>query len=393
MPMLKARIFSNDPEKADGLAEVLKQQGYLVEVLRPDQAPGAPADLEIVLEPCSSEDAIRRAADLAQEFDADVVVAPGTLIGARAPEKANADVEAAADVAPAMTESGIEFAQNSTMPEPLEIDEHANREAGYPEWQPSVAEPGFLARAIPRVAVTLAGWATSAREALSSAGDQVREHREHALTRFALLRASREERLLELTQRRIDAQEQASHLTTARKNAAAYLLQLQHESGGVIRTSSRGLSEENIREAPVRPWRVLFESLIERIRPARWDAALAGVASAGALFAVGLAVASFSSKPNLTMSKEPPAAATTVPASSSPQAATISPASKPKAALSHAQSRKPSPAQSSAMVRSRANAGRDREDGNDVVVRHLVSPSPTPKQQAQGWKHFSDIDH
>jgi hypothetical protein len=419
MPMLKARIFSNYPEKADSLAEVLRQQGYLVEILRPDQAPGVPADLEIVLETCSSGDAIRRAAELAQEFDADVVVAPGTLIGMPVPDPAAlpnppaledtrdfADV--AAQTAHPFTEHEIKVPQRLMTPEASETYQQSNREAaaphpskpepglpGTPEWQPSESEPGFLGRVVPRAAVRLTAWATSAREALFLASNRSREYREHALTRFALLRTNREEHLLELTQRRIEAQEQASHLATARKNAAAYLLQLQHESGGVIRPSNREVSEQAIREAPVRPWRVLFASLIDRVRPVRWDVALAGLASAGALFAIGLAVASFSSKPNLTLGKEPPAAATPgpAPAAAPSQAAMTSAATTPKAAPSRVQSRKPSPAQHTASNRNRANASRDREDGNDVVVRHLVSPSPTPKQQAQGWKHFSDIDH
>ena len=74
MPTLKARIFSSDPGSAEGLAQALRQQGYLVEILRPEQTPGQAADLEIVLETCSARDALRRAAELAQEFEADVAV-------------------------------------------------------------------------------------------------------------------------------------------------------------------------------------------------------------------------------------------------------------------------------------------------------------------------------
>jgi hypothetical protein len=398
--MLKARIFTNHPGNADSLAEALKQQGYLVEVLRPEQAPGPSADLEIVLETCAGEDVVRRAAELAQEFDADVAVAPGTL--ARAVDEVHAFLNSAAEPSQA-TPPEIEFQLVS----PLRDSAEAHKPAGLPVMEPAereshaiereTAAPGVFARAVPRVVVTLTAWGTSAQEVLLAARAQAREYREHALRGFALARLSREERLLELTHRRIEAQEQASHLATARKNAAEYLLQLERESGGAMRATDRGLSEQPGPEVAVRPWRVLFEGLMERVRPVRWDAALAGLASAGALFAVGLAVASLSSRPNLIKGNEPPAAATPAPASATTAPATVAPTIAPAPAAKHAAragSRKPSPAQRTSRAnRSRPDAGDDREGGNDVVVRHLVSPSPTPKQQAQRWKHFSDLDH
>jgi hypothetical protein len=400
--MLKARIFTNHPGNADSLAEALKQQGYLVEVLRPEQAPGPSADLEIVLETCAGDDVIRRAAELAQEFDADVAVAPGTL--ASAVDEVQAFLNSAAEPSQATPLSEIEFQLVSAPPQdPAEAHkgaalpamEHAERESHTIERE--TAEPGVVARAVPRVVVTLAAWATSAQEVLFSARAQAREYREHAMRRFALVRLKREERLLELTHHRIEAQEQASRLATARKNAAAYLLQLERESGGAIRSTNRGLSEQPATEAAVRPWRVLFEGLIERVRPVRWDAVLAGLASAGALFAVGLAVASFNSKPNLTKANEPPAAASTpVSAKTAPAttATTTTSPAPPANQSAQRRSRKPSPAQHTCRAnRCRPDASDDREGGNDVVVRHLVSPSPTPKQQAQRWKHFSDMDH
>ena len=57
----------------------MKQQGYSVEVARPDQANLAPADLEIEFEVCERADVLDRAADLATELGADVAVAPGIL--------------------------------------------------------------------------------------------------------------------------------------------------------------------------------------------------------------------------------------------------------------------------------------------------------------------------
>jgi hypothetical protein len=77
MPL--ARILTRNPERTADLSNQLKQQGYSVEVARPDQANLAPADLEIEFEVCERADVLDRAADLATELGADVAVAPGIL--------------------------------------------------------------------------------------------------------------------------------------------------------------------------------------------------------------------------------------------------------------------------------------------------------------------------
>jgi hypothetical protein len=77
MPL--ARILTRNPERTADLSSQLKQQGYSVEVARPDQTNLAPADLEIEFEVCERADVLDRAADLANELGADVAVAPGVL--------------------------------------------------------------------------------------------------------------------------------------------------------------------------------------------------------------------------------------------------------------------------------------------------------------------------
>jgi hypothetical protein len=77
MPL--ARILTRNPERTADLSSQLKQQGYSVEVARPDQTNLAPADLEIEFEICERADVLDRAADLATELGADVAVAPGVL--------------------------------------------------------------------------------------------------------------------------------------------------------------------------------------------------------------------------------------------------------------------------------------------------------------------------
>ena len=69
-------FFTRNPERTADLSGQLRQQGYSVEVARPDQTNLAPADLEIEFEVCERADVLNRAADLAAELDADVAVVP-----------------------------------------------------------------------------------------------------------------------------------------------------------------------------------------------------------------------------------------------------------------------------------------------------------------------------
>src|ERR1700739_3930378 len=77
MPL--ARILTRNPERTEDLSNQLKQQGYSVDVARPDQANLAPADLKREFEVWERADVLDRAADLATELGADVAVAPGVL--------------------------------------------------------------------------------------------------------------------------------------------------------------------------------------------------------------------------------------------------------------------------------------------------------------------------
>ena len=90
MPL--ARIFTHHPERTAALSSQLQQQGYTVEVASPDQLDLVPADLEIEFELCERADVLERAAGLADEFQADIAVAPG-VIQAATPVPAVAPLE------------------------------------------------------------------------------------------------------------------------------------------------------------------------------------------------------------------------------------------------------------------------------------------------------------
>src|SRR5581483_11834454 len=78
-PMPLARVFTHHPERTAVLSSQLQQQGYTLEVASPDQLDLAPADLEIEFELCERVDVLERAAGLADEFQADIAVAPGVI--------------------------------------------------------------------------------------------------------------------------------------------------------------------------------------------------------------------------------------------------------------------------------------------------------------------------
>lgn len=77
MPL--ARILTRFPERAGVLSEELKQRGYTVEVLGPEQSGRPGADVEIDFEVCNQAGALRRASDLARRMSADVAVSPGAV--------------------------------------------------------------------------------------------------------------------------------------------------------------------------------------------------------------------------------------------------------------------------------------------------------------------------
>jgi hypothetical protein len=83
MPL--ARIFTRNPERTVDLSSQLQQQGYKVEVATPEQKHLVPADLEIEFELCERVDVLERAANLANELEADVAVGSGILQAAPEP--------------------------------------------------------------------------------------------------------------------------------------------------------------------------------------------------------------------------------------------------------------------------------------------------------------------
>ena len=77
MPL--ARIITDSVDDSLELTMQLRARGFLVETVSPDQIPGTPADLEVRLEECSPEDVLSKAAEVTENEDLWVFVAPGAL--------------------------------------------------------------------------------------------------------------------------------------------------------------------------------------------------------------------------------------------------------------------------------------------------------------------------
>ena len=77
MPL--ARIITDSVDDSLELSMQLRARGFRVETVAPDQIPDTPADLEVRLEECASEDVLSKAAQVKETEDLWVFVAPGAL--------------------------------------------------------------------------------------------------------------------------------------------------------------------------------------------------------------------------------------------------------------------------------------------------------------------------
>ena len=529
MPL--ARILTRNPERTADLSSQLRQQGYKVEVVRPDQANLAPADLEIEFEMCERADVLDRAADLATELEADIAVAPGILQSAPEPIveltpqaavqpaaenvikivshkeiqseaerefeaafSANAEMPAAMQAAlelveipvmeqaplppvafmeePTAAMGPVRIAENlpTLVPEPVSSDSMpylsqltpfstpvARTET--PQVSPAALDTKKSLSASERgkqvlqdgakiAARTWAGALALTSSTAASVRDHFQEYKKRAQVRSAEARAAHTARLLDLEQRRAEAQQRAAELEAARIAASVRLMELLqqrkpglHESQSDQRFQEQSQPEHGLwqpeqstyahslpklprpkenyrREAPpaaasVRPPAPaprLDRDAIHATPIALWRkinpplrAVLTGAAAVSALFVMGIALGLFhsgaplASPANHASSSVPAqAASATLPASTGrttqaiakPQPGT---GSQPVAQVAA----KPSPRtqRTQELVAQQA----ETSIGDDVVIRRFKIPVPTqkPKQSGQqaGLKHFSDLDN
>ena len=383
--MALARIFSRSPEQTTALSQQLQQHGYQVEVLSPDEAPTTFADLEIQLEACDPADVLRRAAELAARLQCDIAVAPGALPSETSPEPVSAEPSLPVEpVASAVVADRAAPEIAASLPDSVETHpvlqttEETELGTGTTSAHAGRWFGGMLAAG-------LAG----ADKFLVACGAQFRESLELARIGLAKAQALREQRLLDLTRRRAEAQQHALELKAGRNVVSAYLLRLQ-QAALEPATDAQPLSSQPaapLIKSPALSWK----EKTKRIRLRKWEAVVAATALAGGLIGIALAAA-FHSRPTLSANRGAvlaPAPATVTPQKPAPKPASPtrpSPAVRKVAAKPAAQPRRipvktPPPQRSQDLV------------ARDVTVRRIAAPKPTPRVQADGWKHFSDLSN
>jgi hypothetical protein len=542
MPL--ARIFTRNPERTVDLSSQLQQQGYKVEVATPEQKHLVPADLEIEFELCERVDVLERAANLANELEADVAVGPGILqaapepaiqpsfpsvarpvseipVVAKLPDGLKSDAEREFEAAfsptteipevPAAIQTNAEVIEIPIMeqaqpPVPMPpvafMDETAMMEPVQIAKKPAIDVPVHLAetaaepvrsadpvpylsqltpfsspaartetpqttmqaqrhqeKAVPVAdrskqalqdsakiaAKTWAGAQALASSTADSMRDYFREYKKRAQVRSAEQRAAHAARLLDLEQRRAEAQQRASELEAARVAASLRLNELLQQRAPGLQEQSRSEQPEQSQlehglwqpstyahtvlpeerkapaaasyrpQSPAPPAAKSAPAAVKNTPAALWSkvnpplrAVLTGAAAVSALFIMGIALGIFHSRTPLANPANPASSSVIVKG----EAAPVQPAETPQAAVAKPQpgsisqpaaqveATSQSPAKPSPRVQRAAQLVAQQAEtniGDDVVIRHFSRPVPTakPKQSGQqaGLKHFSDLDN
>jgi hypothetical protein len=369
--MALARIVTRYPELTDVLRRQLQEQGYTVETLDPEAASTTVADLEIQLELCDPDDVLRRAAELATSLQADIAIAPGVLTGAVL-AGAVADVASAAEPAPVVpSEVATAVPSDDAVPVP---SVGASKDIDQQEGPCAVHDrlPGIAGRFGDR----LGRWTARASELLVLCRAAFLERVEQSRVRIGELRESRQERLLELMRRRLEARLRTVELEGVRRAAAAALAQEDMDTPPGFAQAKRSLSPPE-----AKTW---------SIRVSKREATAVGVITAVALFvAGGLALISLRAHQDESANQGSKAqgGGFTIPG---PQPGLVQPV-RPSPVL-----RKPTPkpvTQRTHRIQHNVPGHNRDQVANDVVVRHVATPRATPRTQANGWKHFSDTNN
>jgi hypothetical protein len=286
----------------------------------------------------------------------------------------------------------------------------------------------------------------------ASVRDHFQEYKKRAQVRSAEARAAHAARLLDLEQRRAEAQQRATELEAARRQAAARLVELVrqrdpglHESQPEQRLHESILADESMSarstlwEAPREdrehvvppvassvPAPAAMKSdrtaaaatpinLWRKINPPL-RAVLTGAAAVSALFIMGIALGLFHSRTplanpaNHASSSTAQSGGVTVQNGGSPTGGVTvqTAAAKPQpstgvqtpAKSAHPETTTQTVAKPSPRIQKTQHLvaeQSEKEIGDDVVIRHFSRPVPTqkPKQAGQqaGLKHFSDLDN
>jgi hypothetical protein len=427
-----ARIFTSHPDRTESLSRQLQSQGYTVEVLSPNAAVSRPAELEIDFEIWPEDSVLERAAELAEELHADVAVEPGVGLSSH---------EAAPQAAPS-TLVHEDRLPDEPQPQPIaqspapKLPVALHPQEGAPGQAPTLnataeprlapqhpanelpPEPAYLeteqrdAVNAQRVSAmedqdSIPARAGLAGELWTTASQTLKQAAERSRIFLAESNVRREQKLLELTERKAQAQERANELHAARQAASARLQELVRMGGTEplpaspyhldeteaeeVQGSRSGSAFAQARDRVNEWWRML---LGRRYSP-QVQAILTGVAAIMALFVLAMAIASLRPRPALSNSLDTNYKGVTVKTGG----ATVTPAPAKSPAT------RPSPV----VVRNAPNTGKQspaHRDGNavpqsdsgDVTVRRLKGQAPAPKPAAKNtpqssMKRITDLDN
>jgi hypothetical protein len=445
MPL--ARILTFHPEDAAALSQQLERLGFDVEVANPSQEQFARTDLEIEFAICEQHQVLARAAAIAAQLGAEVVVFPGAIPPLPEPTRVVAEV-------PVPISAPREILDQPREAEPR----HGQREFDMSQLPAGTwfTSTGKKLRKIGKQAATgcsiltrgllsgierlrlvigsgLAKLKTGVFTAAGSIAERTRGYQQRVKLRAAEARPAQKQGYTELEGQRAGTLGQESR--EAEHVAATYQQQLQtHEAERERRLAEMDRLRAEAREqvAALERARLAAETEQQRLqqysepsarrrrelRPqaSQLRGVLTGAVAASLLFIVGMLLANFHpstplpvSITNSSIEQQRPFGATTVrgtPGVTLGGAKSRRPAPGNRAGQpvpSAAPLAKPQPLPSSAPVvrpkaprhrfRQRPKTAQDNVTADDVVVRHYPSqqkPIARNTQQQAGLKHYSD---
>lgn len=443
--MALARILTLNPEDANVFARQLRQLGFDVEVVNPNEPQASPADLEIEFAICDQQQVLGRASAIAAQLQAEVVVFPGAIPHFPKPIPATEITSVSADLteepysepmAAAETHQPVvglpdqaEMVELSEMPEVvLETAKEPAARRTSPLFSALAnklrSSLRYFNAALSSVVARLKRAGSSASSAIAAG---VLEFHERMEQRIARIRAAHEQHLVERRKRHAEAMQRASVVEQERRReaelaAAAHgqeLQRLQTEKERRLAEVKRLKPESREKAAALQTTRLAAlpeEQQQERSTTSsreQWRGALAGAVAASFFFILGMILANLHSLTPLSRSlasgsieeqvpfgpttlRTPAASAKPASAVSRPQIPVAAPAqpapvvNKPNPARTTVPGNKPSP-EWHHFQRS-SNAPEDTPTTDEVVVKHFGPPrrtTQTPQQQA-GLKHYSD---
>lgn len=413
MPL--ARILTLRPEETTGLSEQLQQLGFDVEVTSPHERNLSAAELEIEFAICDQQQVLGRAAAIATQLQADVVVFSGALpplpkrvVVEEAPVTLpeSLEVQPPSESVEIPAEQEPEPVLTPTEQDSIEEAERIPRSAIFVERLRKLrSQTGSAARVLAGKVRSSSGWMKAVvagtivrlKSSTSAAADRTRLYQERMRARAARAQAARALRLAEMERLRAQAREQVAALEKVRM-----VVEAQHQQ----------LQRMDAEQEPVRH----RKEKVAGPRSLQMRGVLAGAATAVALFVAGILLANFHTSsplspavegssieqqvpfgpatvhgaPGVTLTPKAPKTLPPIAARVPLSASASRPASRPKPAVHTTQAKNHNPA----WRHFRNKSSAEKEDvADDVTVRHFGAQKKPTTQTAQrqtGIKRYSD---